>query len=242
MSAPVTISSFFSKLTFYYLFRVVNIAKKRPIIADDIENIAESQKCGFLLDKVTTTLQSNPKQTLFGVIFHEILGGYKYIFSSILSPIIGDICYLLSIEFMRRILIAIHDDIENMEIIYYYVIGIGICQVIFVFYHSFAMFWFERDGIIVSKLVKALIVDKSLLISENSFDSANIITIITSDAQRIVLFFYYLPNAAIKVLVSSPLMILYLCFITDSFLPFCGLLYLILATGNCEKPFKSLAL
>eukprot|EP01084_Bolivina_argentea_P202481 345956_1 len=227
-----TNSSFLSRLTFYWMFHVINIGRHRQIVQSDIQHIGTSDRCGYLLEKFIKVYENHTGQNhnlnnvLMSTIFYDILGGYKYILT-LLSTLIGEFCYILSIECMRRILLSIHyNTFTDNDNIYLYVIVITSCQFIFTIYNCNANYLFEYQGIIIAKFIKAVILYKSLMISENSFNSSNIINIITSDAQRVIVFLDRLPHSFAPAIFHI-FVVLYLCYISDSLIPLFGLFLLI---------------
>ena len=197
-------SNFFKVISHWWTFDLLKVGRKRPLVIDDIDDIDKYDSSEYLLNKFLTNWsneisdnENNPN--LFWAIANTINIKF-YVFLTFIV-FLRFISLIVNLIFLQEILAFIEDcgDLNRnknkiSESDYYrtigYCIGVFICGIFGPICLHYEAYHTTRLGINMRQVMTAVVLYKVLKISPNSVASAQVINLMSTDAQRYVVNVY----------------------------------------------------
>ena len=220
-------ASLLVKLTYFWVFDLLKVSKKRQLVEDDIDEIDEPDSSKVLLekflqewDKQLATNKENPSLSM--TLIHTIgLSRFIFVISSFSFWIIGN---LGNLTFLNQILIYFDDESKSDELYertLYYCGAISIITIIVTLQMHWMWYTTTNMGVNIRQVLAAAILYKSLKISPNSVASSQVINLMSTDAQRFQFLFRRSPLLAVMPLLIPS--VIYICYVVDAWYPVFGL-------------------
>ena len=186
-------------ISHWWAFDLLKVGKKRPLVIDDIDNVDKYDSSEYLLNKFLTNwsneISNNPNNpNLFWAIANTI--GIKYYLFLTFLLCLRFIFLIINLIFLQEILTFIENcgdsnNISTSESDYRNTIacciGVCVCQILGPTVLHYTLYNTTRLGIDIRQVMTAIVLYKVLKISSNSIASAQVINLMSTDAQRYVI-------------------------------------------------------
>lgn len=173
---------------------MLKVGRKRPLVIDDIDDIDKYDSSKYLLNSFLTNWKNeiskntaNPN--LFWAIANTI--GIKYYLFLTFLLCLRYIGFIINLIFLQEILAFIENCGDSNDIsesqyhrVVGYCIGVFISHILGAISVQLAAYNTTRLGINTRQVMTAVILYKALKISPNSVASAQVINLMSTDAQR----------------------------------------------------------
>ena len=220
-------TSLWNYFSFGWTYNLLKVGKKRDLVIDDVDEIDELDSCKYLINKFfegwNYQLKNNPNNPNLYFAILYMLGKKRFILT----------CSSVSIYFLLNLAIIIafqqvlkfiekSDNSVTFEQSILYSFLIFMFSVIYIAHGHWLFYNSTKMGINTRQAMAAVILYKSLMISPNSVPSAQVMNLMSTDAQRFQLTIRRSPLPLLLPLLLPGIAVL--CYFVDSWYPILGLI------------------